>query len=110
MEFSVEAWLTELGMEEHASKFTEQGLETQASLHLLSHTQLQEIGIAMMGHRNTILHAITLLLEGTHIVTFSISVKHAAACVRGAHTPSCLLPRPQGTECGAAASRPFDES
>ena len=110
MEFSVDAWLTELGMEEHAPKFTEQGLGTQTSLRLLSHEQLQQIGITMMGHRNTILHAITLLLEGTHIVTFSISVKHATACVRGAHTPSCLLPRPQGTKCGAATRRPFHES
>eukprot|EP01083_Nonionella_stella_P305931 1069269_1 len=52
------AFLSELGLTQYLSAFTEEGFETVDDLQDIDHAQLKEVGISKMAHRNKILKGI----------------------------------------------------
>ena len=83
------AWMTGLGLQQHAKAFQDEEMCTQAALRKLTHDQLIQLGVLKMGPRNTILDAIDRMSEpqtGTHAQRHDAPGYH--------HTPHQPCPTP----------------
>ena len=60
-DFALKVWLHDLGVGEYEANLRDEGFDTVFALRALAKGDLIELGITKLGHRNAIMHAITLL-------------------------------------------------
>ena len=74
-DFQVEEWLRSIGLPQYIDAFKQNALSTKESLFLLTDKQLKkELGINLLGHRTTLLHAIKKL-QGNEIESNATSCR-----------------------------------
>ena len=103
MMFDVSRWLTDIGLQHYTAAFQAQGFDGPG-LATLTDAELQELGVAAMGHRKTILREAALLVRPsseTHARSANLDLVAGAApqqplTLRGrvflsyGHDPACF--------------------